>query len=186
MTDTKQVFIEGTGHTPDYLVIAKHGNVRLAIKPLVENFTSEDCSHLTMIGFRLRSVPAEGATASPDELTEAWPDIEFLHHNAERASCTMGTTVNKETVNTPLSLKDFLETTHVAHDYAAQLEDLLGKSLVETPFTIEQFLSDVYAATVDKSFPEDEFDTEAKKLGCKVIDLQSASLARGLAKSKLN
>lgn len=179
-------FIEGTGGKSDYLIIAQNGKVRIGLKPIVENLSGSS-SGLTIIGFRLRSVPMPGEQCTENELTGAWPNIAFHAISVVRASTTVGGVVDTQRVATSELLLSWVLEQDVSKDYARSIAEFIGaENLKFSEEQIGEFMRETFLKIASVNDMENGFDQAAIQKGANVIDLQAAALLKGLDKSKLN
>jgi len=181
----EKVFIEGTGKKPDYLVIASKGHIVLGLKPVLENLVGKDYEHLSVIGFRLRSV-SKVKVIDTGVLIAPWPKITFNARDTTRASCTVGAGVERVHVSTVEMLGQFLAEHNAATKLAQQVIDMVGDDCLYSVVELSDFIAATYAEVIDKNKPEEDFDKAAVVAGANVIDLQAAALSKAIDKYKFN
>jgi hypothetical protein len=159
--------MDGTGSKQSYVVIGRRGDVGLGVKPypMVRGDHANGPKDTVLLNVRLRSAKlpknteqaSEGNVTSMDAhkeygLTEAWPNIEFLRADEDRASTTIGLFVRGEAKDEEglLALLQKLHDGDYVERLATKLIDMAGDHAIERPSLLASYLREAFGVTDSK------------------------------------
>lgn len=94
------VYMRGSEGNFDYAVVAKKGDVRLGIKPIITDMGHNEYGQQqgVFIGLRIRSAAVDGSTVPAEVLVSSWPLIKFTNSDDKRASTSLGQVVQNHLI----------------------------------------------------------------------------------------
>lgn len=164
----KHLMMKGTEGNPDYLVLARKGDVVIGLKP---NAVMEGPENTTYIGARIRSASAKGVfpdegnvhsiAAGGGDFAKPWPNILFEKSDEERASGQVCIYLDGSFKEEPQKVWDQTSEGQIGKRMAQYLKEIIEEEYLILP---EAALAEYINSILDPAFQsiKDRMDRNEK------------------------